>query len=80
MILKIRSRIQTGTVQIAVFSALLIAGTAVPGLCQAKLPPLRVSVGRKAPDFSLPSTSGKLVKLSDFRGHTVLLDFYEGYW
>lgn len=47
---------------------------------QPNLPALRVSVGQAAPDFTLPSTTGKPVALSSFRGHTVLLDFYEGYW
>ena len=34
--------------------------------------------GAKAPDFSLPSTSGGIVNLSDYRGKTVLLYFHEG--
>ena len=47
---------------------------------QIKLPPLRVKVGEKAPDFALPAAGGKTVRLSDFRGHNVLIDFYRGYW
>jgi hypothetical protein len=42
--------------------------------------PLNVHVGEKAPDFGLPSANGGVVKLSQFAGHNVLLDFYEGYW
>jgi len=32
--------------------------------------------GDKAPDFSLPSSSGKSVKLSDLKGKNVVLYFY----
>lgn len=42
--------------------------------------PLNVHVGEIAPDFALPSASGGTVKLSQFAGHNLLLDFYEGYW
>jgi len=43
-------------------------------------------VGQKAPDFTLPDTSGNLVKLSDLlaapgaKGSWLLLIFYRGYW
>lgn len=47
---------------------------------EIKLPPLRVKVGEKAPDFALPAEAGKTVRLSDFSGHNVLIDFYRGYW
>lgn len=42
--------------------------------------PLMIKVGDKAPDFALPSADGKTVRLSDFVGHNVLIDFYRGYW
>jgi peroxiredoxin len=35
-----------------------------------------VSIGRTAPGFSAPDTSGRLVDLSDYRGKYVLLDFW----
>jgi thioredoxin-dependent peroxiredoxin len=33
-------------------------------------------LGKKAPDFSLPDSSGRMVKLSDFNGRRVVLYFY----
>ena len=41
---------------------------------------LKVQVGDKAPDFVLNASDGKKVKLSDFAGRIVLLDFYRAYW
>ncbi len=35
-----------------------------------------VSVGQKAPDFSLPDATGKAVQLSDFKRKKVVLYFY----
>jgi cytochrome oxidase Cu insertion factor (SCO1/SenC/PrrC family) len=68
---------------LAIFSGPLLL---LPWLANAasakeiKLPPLRVKVSEKAPDFALPSATGKTVRLSDFTGHNVLIDFYRGYW
>jgi len=43
----------------------------VPGISPA------VEVGEQAPDFTLPSTMGETVSLTQFRGkHVVLLEFY----
>ncbi len=42
--------------------------------------PLKIKVGEKAPDFALPSADGTTVRLSDYAGHNVLIDFYRGYW
>jgi peroxiredoxin len=35
-----------------------------------------ISVGEKAPDFSLPNHKGEQVSLADFRGRRVMLAFY----
>lgn len=35
-----------------------------------------LKVGDRAPDFELPGDSGRMVKLSDFRGKRVILYFY----
>ena len=61
------------------FLALPRVANGVPGT-EIKLPPLRVQVGEKAPDFVLPAAGGKTVRLSDFSGRNVLIDFYRGYW
>lgn len=50
-------------------------------LCVAALPSPRAAAadrdGRKAaPNFSLTDASGKRVRISDFKGHVVILDFW----
>lgn len=37
---------------------------------------MELTVGQMAPDFKLPDENGKLHKLSDYRGKTVVLYFY----
>ena len=37
---------------------------------------MAIAVGDMAPDFELPATDGKTVRLSDFRGRNALLVFY----
>lgn len=54
--------------------------SSLPAAAQDQILPLRVKVGERAPDFALPSAEGKTVRLSDFAGHNVLIDFYRGYW
>jgi peroxiredoxin len=52
--------------------SMLLAGVlSVAGVATA------VEVGDKAPDFTLPSTTGKEISLSQFRGkQPVLIEFY----
>jgi AhpC/TSA family len=52
----------------------------LPANAQDQILPLKIHVGEKAPEFVLPSADGKIVKLSDYAGHNVLMDFYRGYW
>ncbi|MGH9919666.1 MAG: thioredoxin-dependent thiol peroxidase [Nitrososphaerales archaeon] len=39
-------------------------------------PTPELAIGDQAPDFTLPSSAGKSVKLSDFKGRNVVLYFY----
>jgi cytochrome oxidase Cu insertion factor (SCO1/SenC/PrrC family) len=61
--------------------AVLMAG-AVPLIGQTETvnEPLKISVGGPAPDFALPAPDGQTVWLSSLAGHTVLIDFYRGYY
>lgn len=48
---------------------------ALPALCFAAVAGAVPGVGQVAPDFSLKDTAGKTVKLSDFRGKHVVLEW-----
>ena len=41
-----------------------------------KLPGTEIKVGQKAPDFTVQDHTGKVQKLSDYRGKRVVLWFY----
>ena len=52
-------------------TALLVSVLLLPGIAMA------VTVGKPAPDFTLQSTTGKAISLSQFRGKKmVLIKFY----
>ena len=82
--------------RLAALAVLLLSfGSTVQAQTPGQLPPLPQNtpkVGEKAPDFTLPDTANKPVKLSDqltppelkvrqnSGGSWVLLIFYRGYW
>jgi cytochrome oxidase Cu insertion factor (SCO1/SenC/PrrC family) len=56
------------------FGMLLIAIVAAGGPHEASA----LDIGKPAPDFTLPSTTGDKITLSQFRGKLVLIEFYGG--
>ena len=65
------SRRLPGVARLLLVSITLARLLMVPGVA------LSLEVGEKAPDFTLPSTMGEQISLSQFRGKQhVLLEFY----
>ena len=58
-------------------ACLIMVSTALASLLMVPGVALALEVGEKAPDFTLPSTTGEQISLSLFRGKQhVLLEFY----
>jgi peroxiredoxin Q/BCP len=57
-------------------AAVCASVTAIAAAWQQAPPELKVKVGDKAPEFSLPGTDGKIHKLSDYKGKTVVLAWF----
>ena len=56
---------------------LILGSTTLASLLMVPGVALALEVGEKAPDFTLPSTTGEQISLSQFRGKQhVLLEFY----
>lgn len=66
----------------ALFVLALLIAVVAPAVAETDVanPPLKISVGSQAPDFALPDADGQTVRLSSLAGHTVLIDFYRGYY
>jgi peroxiredoxin len=57
--------------------SLLVPGLILVSLLATTGASSALEVGEKAPDFTLPSTSGEKISLSQFRGKKlVLIEFY----
>jgi len=64
------------TVGLAIAVALGAATTAL-FLTRHRQPPVGTEVGKTAPDFTLADYQGTSVSLSEFRGHAVILEFWQ---
>ena len=80
MIQMVRHGFRGGRVLLTLFAMLIAAAAPILGQTEAPNEPLKIALGEKAPDFSLPATNGETIRLSSLAGHTVLIDFYRGYY
>ena len=59
--------------------SLFLLGVLLAGMLGVASVAVAVEIGEKAPDFTLPSTTGKDISLSQFQGKKpVLIEFYGG--
>lgn len=57
----------------------VLLGVLLAGVLAGASAATALEVGEKAPDFTLPSTTGEKISLSQFRGkQLVLIEFYVG--
>jgi AhpC/TSA family len=57
----------------------LLLGALLPGVLVGASAVTALEVGEKAPNFTLPGTTGEKISLSQFRGNKlVLIEFYVG--
>lgn len=57
--------------------SLMVLGLLLVGVLAGASVATALEVGEQAPDFTLPSTTGKEISLSQFRGkQPVLIEFY----
>jgi peroxiredoxin Q/BCP len=52
------------------------AQTPAPAPAQAPAPEAKLKVGDKAPEFALQGSDGKVHRLSDYKGKTVVLAWF----
>ena len=56
---------------------LMVLGFLLAGMVVSTNVAIALEVGAQAPDFTLPSTTGEAISLSQFRGkNLVLIEFY----
>jgi cytochrome oxidase Cu insertion factor (SCO1/SenC/PrrC family) len=65
----------TRRADVTVLFGILLIGTVVAGCAHEAW---ALEIGKPAPDFTLPSTTGEKITLSQFRGKLVLIEFYGG--
>ena len=65
---------------ISAAAALLIVGVVVAQKMKLPKPQIASAEGAPAPDFTLSDQSGQPYKLTDQKGHRLLVIFYRGYW
>ena len=53
-----------------------VAQTPAPAPAQTPVPESKLKVGDKAPEFALQGSDGKVHKLSDYKGKTVVLAWF----